>query len=182
MKESLFKKFQKLQRTKNDLLRRLNDLNYDQLNTPAEKDKWSIAQILYHIHLSETRSLQYMRKKSSNLNELKKASFSESVKTLLLKLMLSLPIKYKAPEVISVEMPAEIDWQQLLLDWGNTRDEIYKFISALPEDALDKKIFRHPAIGLMSIFQAVDFFQSHFNHHLSQVRNHLSKFEAPTAG
>ncbi|MDX1627333.1 MAG: DinB family protein [Fulvivirga sp.] len=178
MKKTIISKFQHLQRTKNDLLQSLSHLSEEELQRPAEGGKWSVAQILFHLYISEKLSLQYMQKKSQELNQLKPAGLKERFKSILLGISLRLPIKYQAPRRLAEQMPAEIDWQNLLIEWGQTRDALYKFIDQLPEESLRLKLFKHPRIGYINILQTMTFFQSHFDHHLPQVNNHLSKFDS----
>jgi len=172
-KESIFKKFQTLQKSKNDLLSKVSDLSVAQLNTTQIEGKWSIAQILYHVYLAEKLSLQYMKKKTSDLSQVKTSGLKEAFKSVLLQISLKLPIKFKAPKAIADSLPEEIEWNDFLLSWGDTRDELYKFIEWLPEEAINKSIFRHPRTGMMKLSQTVDFYHAHFNHHVPQVMAQL---------
>ncbi len=172
-KEPVFKKFQSLQKSKNDLLSRISDLSTAQLNTPQIEGKWSIAQVLYHVYLAEKLSLQYMKKKTSDLSQVKPSGVKEAFKSILLQITLRLPIKFKAPKAIADSLPEEIEWNDFLLNWGDTRDELYKFIEWLPQEALNKSIFRHPRTGMMSMTQTIDFYRAHFNHHVPQVMAQL---------
>lgn len=172
-KDSLFKKFQSLQKSKNDLLQMIGEYSEEQLNEPMTEGKWSIAQVLYHVYLAEKLSLQYMKKKTLDLTQIHKSGFKESLKSVLLQVSLKLPIKYKAPKVLAESLPETIDWNDFLLSWGDSRDEVYKFIDWLPADAVNKNIFRHPRTGMMNISQTLDFYAAHFNHHVPQVTAQL---------
>ncbi len=179
-KESLIKKFQLLQKTKNELLQKVDNLSETQLNEITTQGKWSIAQVMYHVYLAELMSLQYMKKKTSELTQLQKAGIREALKSLLLQVSLKLPIKYKAPKALAEKLPEHIDWNEFLLKWGDTRDETYKFINWLPAEALNKGVFRHPTTGLMRIDQTLDFFQAHFEHHVPQITSQLELLRNPS--
>jgi len=178
MKESLLKKFQQLESSKTALLESLNELSDKQVNQPTENGKWSIAQILFHVWLGERYSLQYMQKKIHDVDSLGKSGFKESFKSAMLKVALRLPVKYKAPKSISHDILAEIEWEKFLANWSKTREELYQFLEQMPEKAIPLNIFRHPRIGLININQTLQFYQEHFDHHLPQVKGHLSKFKA----
>ena len=114
-----------------------------------------------------------MKKKTTDLSQVEKSGLREALKSTLLKLSLKLPIKYRAPKSIADSLPEEIEWNEFLLKWGDTRDEIYKFIEWLPKEAVDKNIFKHPRTGMMNITQTLRFIKDHFDHHVPQIKTQL---------
>jgi len=173
MKEFLVKKFQDLQLAKNTLLQELENYTEEDLNKRANSNKWSVAQVLFHIYMSESLTLRYLQKKINAHDQLKKAGIKAWVRSKMLKIFLILPIKYKAPKTIA-SPPEIIDWNRLLKDWENCRGELNEFIINLPDELLPMAIFKHPMMGMLTMSQTLDFLAEHFNHHLPQIKNHSS--------
>lgn len=173
MKEFLVKKFKDLQHTKNTLLQELENYTEEDLNKRANGNKWSIAQVLFHIYRSESLTLSYLQKKINSRGRLNKAGINAWVRSKMLKIFLFLPIKYKAPKTIG-NPPEQIDWTRLLKDWENCRGELHEFILNLPDELMPMAIFKHPIVGMLTMSQTLDFLAEHFNHHLPQIKNHSS--------
>jgi hypothetical protein len=83
-----------------------------------------------------------------------------------------LPFKYKAPKVLG-DMPASVDYPEIVIKWNDTRKKLKELITQLPEDMLSKNIFKQPAAGRLNIYQMIDFMQAHFNRHQKQVNSIL---------
>ncbi|ELR71026.1 hypothetical protein C900_03156 [Fulvivirga imtechensis AK7] len=177
MKESLKKRFETLEASKANLLSLVSGVSQEELNSPPEPGKWSVGQLLHHLLQVEVLSLQYMRKKGSNLSDNDNTSVRERLRMFMLKTSLALPLKFKAPKVVSENMPEEVDLQDIRESWEAIRSELDLFIANLPDDKLRHKIFRHPFIGMINISQVLSFYQSHFDHHLPQIRRLLSKIK-----
>ena len=58
-----------------DLLRKLSVYTDEDLNKKINKDKWSIAENLYHVWLSEFITIKYIKKKTSYPEALVTVSF-----------------------------------------------------------------------------------------------------------
>ncbi|MTI22336.1 DinB family protein [Fulvivirga sp. RKSG066] len=175
MKEKTLQKFDQLQQSKRTLLKELSTLSENELNHSEHSKDWSIAQVCYHLYMIEEFSLNYMKKKTTDIKQLKRSGLKESLKSKLLSFTLALPLKYKAPKMVSEGIPEVVDWASLLQEWESVRQELYDYITSLPDEAFHLNLFRHPVTGLINIQQTLTFYQSHFDHHLPQIRNHLSK-------
>ena len=88
--------------------------------------------------------------------------------SLILKIVLILPLKFKAPKVVSTP-PENIDYSELISTWENNRVALWEMISTLPEETARKNIYNHPAAGRFNLSQMLTFFQDHFDHHQKQV-------------
>lgn len=177
MTRSLKRSFNTLEGSKANLLTLVSKMTEEELNRKPEPGKWSIGQILYHLLQVEVLSLQYMRKKMDNVTDINNTSVKERLRMVMLRGSLALPLKYKAPKVVSENIPEEINLEGVKVSWTAIRNELYLFIDNLPEDMLRHKIFRHPFIGMINIGQVLSFYQSHFNHHLPQIKRLLSKIK-----
>lgn len=170
MDKNLIAKLHKLEHTKDQLLKELSHLSVEKLNESPAPEKWSIAQVVFHIYLAELRSFQYMEKKCSDWQAQPTATFSEKIRSLLLSVSLRLPIKYKAPRVVSEQIPETVDWAQLIADWADLRKNLHELLERIPSEAYKKQLLKHPIIGKINIPQAITFFQDHFDHHVPQIK------------
>ena len=173
MREDLRRSLEKLERTKRQTLSLVEGLPSSVLNRKPQEGKWSIGQILFHMQQVEAVSLQYMRKKIENTTLVERTSVRENLRSLLLKVSLALPIKFKAPKVVSENIPDTVDYEMLKTSWEIIRIDLDHFVNNLPPEMLQHKIFRHPRVGLINIKQALVFYQSHFDHHLPQIKRLL---------
>lgn len=175
MKNKLENKLTRLYESRQKLLSKLEKFTSEQLNHQPDNKEWSIAQVLHHLYLVERLSLNYMTEKSSEIDELSRTGFKERWRSFLLKLALKLPLKFKAPSTVKESIPDRVDIEKLKTDWETTYKEFKTFIAEFPTSAYHAKIFRHPRVGKINIFQTLSFIQDHFDHHLPQINRLLSK-------
>lgn len=161
-------KYLRLEKTRNRLLDELEGLDDDLLNIPAADGKWSINQILCHLIKSEQLTAGYIKKKLSDKEDLGCSSFSNSYKSLLLKLALKSGKKFNAPASVA-EVPGSSSFFDIRRQWDEVRFTMEDVLTEIPEDALDKCLFRHPYAGPLSVLQTLTFLQDHFDHHLPQI-------------
>ena len=161
--------FDKLERQREFLLSHVARL-------PAEKysstinNRWSVSEILIHIVTSERLSVNYMRKKALAIERLDDSGLVEEVKMRLLRISQRLPFKYKAPIIIIEHTPAGIPFDSLRSDWDEVRNELKVFAESIADQHVKKKVFKHPVAGRLDLFQAMDFFFEHIQHHWPQIK------------
>jgi hypothetical protein len=153
---------------------KLIEENDQKLNITPAPEKWSVLQIMTHLHLSESLTLQYLEKKMQAEN-LPVTGIREAIRSLSLRLAFSLPLKFEAPEVVRVNIPDQVNTKALFDKYDSTRTDLEEFLSDFPENKLNLAIFRHPRIGYINIIQTLDFLQVHFQHHEKQINSILKK-------
>ena len=146
--------------------------------TPAQliysKKGWSINEILYHVWLGEVSSEKYIRTKTQYPETLLKVKSSTYLRMFLVKTLLPLGIKVKAPEMTKL-FPKKIDLKELNNEWAISRQSFDSLISELKEKKIhDKAVFKHPLIGRLDIKLTLAFYEFHFKHHQKQI-NALKK-------
>lgn len=146
----------------------------ERLNISPAPGKWSVLQIMTHLEYSETISLQFLKKKM-NVDDLPVTGSREAFRSLLLRWALLLPLKFKAPEVVRINIPDHVKSEELFKKFDSTRMAMEEFLSDFPSDKLNLAIFKHPRIGYINIIQTLDFIQAHFKHHENQIRSILKK-------
>ncbi|HNP20143.1 MAG TPA: DinB family protein [Fulvivirga sp.] len=169
--------FDKLEVLKTKLLDQLTKFNDDQINFKPAPDQWSLGQVMFHLHLVEQRVFEYISNKSQDTASLNETGLKESWRMFLLHLFLKFPIKFKAPKVVADAMPDSINMEQLRIDWQSHREQMKELLNNQDEKHLHLKIFKHPRIGYINMFQTMSFINAHHRHHLKQINGLLSKIK-----
>lgn len=174
-KSSVLNHFKRLDQQLENQLRILATQDDHLLFKSPEPGAWSPIQVLQHLLLSERGSLNYLKKKiSGGLHTIPPATLLTSVRFLLFRAFLALPIKVKAPKAISEESFPEVESLDALAEeYHNLRKDFKTFLTNLPEEAFQLEIFRHPRAGKITLAGLVLFFELHFKRHEKQIRRAL---------
>lgn len=161
-----------------EVLRLLDEIqayNNDALNKRPESGGWSALQVMEHLVLSETLSLQYIRKKIGFGGAFEKRGISSAWRRFLLWGYLSTPIKFKAPVMVAEDnLPQHSSLADVRLRWESLRSQWTQFLEKLPSELLDKAIYKHPVAGRLGWPETIAFFNIHFNRHRKQIRRTLA--------
>lgn len=179
MREKLKGKVKVVEGLKNDLLKDLNQLTPNQLNFKPSSNSWSMAQVVEHLTLAETASLNYVNKKILDPKALLSPSTASKLRSWLLKLFFSLPVKIKrrpAP-VTPSNLP---DYKNVLLRWNIARNALHKLIEEQSDEILEKLIYKHPFAGRLNANQMLLFFEYHIKHHNKQIKRIKNHKNYPT--
>ncbi len=149
----------------------------EQLNRKPAPGEWSVMQVVNHVMMAESGSLNYLKKKLSDPSAIKKAGIGSAIRTWLLNLSQIIPgLKFKAPAFISEDkLPPVSDREAVFQQWRAGRAALRAFLEAQPNEIFAKEAFRHPRGGRMTIAQMLSFFASHLNRHRRQIRRILGR-------
>ncbi len=126
-------------------------------------------QILHHLLLVEEGTLAYVRKKLR--------------RNFLLTVFIEMPIKFKAPPGISGQhLPAYATLADTRARWEKARQNWAAFLGELPEELLDKQVFKHPFVGRLGWRQTVVFLDGHFRRHGRQLRRGMKAWAGRNIG
>lgn len=157
------------------LITELKQYSHESLNRRPNEDAWSPIQVLHHLMLSEKLSIAYCQKKLSFKPKLKKANFISKIRSFSVKLYLDSPFKFKAPKGLdSNALPTEDQLESVIDTWRQQRADLRSFIQSLPEEYLDREVYKHPFGGRLSIEGLMVFFKAHFANHRKQIRRALA--------
>lgn len=153
------------------LLEALSQYDDARLNRRPASGGWSALQTMHHLILSEEGALQYALKKiQAPAQTIEKAGLGAAWRSFLLRLSLSLPIKFKAPKGIGTEyLPEQATFNDTRARWLDVRSRWRDFLTALPEDYAEKAVFKHPFAGRLSWPGLIAFFNTHTNRHYQQI-------------
>nr|WP_106782353.1 DinB family protein [Lysinibacillus timonensis] len=144
-----------------ELWESVNGLTDKQLNKVVEDGKWSIAQVLEHLYLTEKLALQHL----SNvicINE------TTQVKLRKIHLVEDRTQKVNAPSLL---MPSD-EYQtlhQLKVKLQSTREALFEKYNTLSEKELSEKAMPHPVFKFLTIGQWISFIGYHEKRHLGQI-------------
>lgn len=176
MNDKLRKQLTRLENSRLQLKNKVAAISPEHINESVIDNHWTLGQVLYHLYLVDRLTLQAMQERVKEGKVTSKISLKHKWRALLLKIALRLPLKFRAPSSVEKGIPDKVVFDELMLDWQKTREELKNFIEQLPTDSYDMKIFRHPRIGMINLYQTLAFIQDHFDHHLPQIKNLLSKY------
>ena len=146
------------------------------LNLSPGQDKWSPAQIMNHLLLSEKLSIAYCRKKLSFNPKLEKAGFAAKIRTWMITGYLRSPLKFKAPAIIDASnLPQEDTMENIRIKWEEVRKDLGSFLNEIPDSMLEYELYKHPIGGRISIPEMLKVMDAHFENHLRQIRSALAE-------
>lgn len=161
-------RFEKLESVRRGIEARLGSLSADVANRPPSPGSWSAAQVIEHIVASESRSVDYIRKKSSDPAALRRAGIPERIKGWLVVAAMGLPIRVKAPAIVAA-VPEQVDPVELCERWARVRDDMRSLLDAIPDELLTTCIYKHPVGGRLTLAAALDFMIAHAARHARQI-------------
>lgn len=166
MNQGISEQIRKLEEQKQEVLDFLREQSEEDL-AKSEEGKWSMIQAMRHIQMAEEGSMNYMMKKSLAGDDMKKRPLKARVFLRLLKTVYMLGVRFKAPKAIG--SPPATSLQKLENDWTSSRGKMISFAESYPEKLLNKGVYRHPFVGLLSLEDGFRFFNIHLEHHRKQV-------------
>jgi hypothetical protein len=172
MEHRLKSSFDKLEQQRVQVVRLLKESDPVKV-AQLQAGKWSPAQIIFHIIISEKLALQYMRKKYLGIGESKKTGLWEAFKFVVLKISQRLPLKFKAPKILGELDPLTLQLDQLEHEWTYSRNELKSFLEKFDSDSVRRQVYKHPFAGKLNILQGIDFMREHIIHHLPQIRSRI---------
>jgi hypothetical protein len=169
MNKHLQTKFYKLETSREKIIPVFVSSNSDTLKKKPAADKWSALQILNHIIKTEQMSMIALKRGLKDFQSKEKTGLAESIKTILLRVTLNTPLKFKAPKGAG-DIPEQPILNDMLKKWEVVRKDLKDFFDTIPQEAMKKNLFNHPYSGKMNIFHAADFLVSHSEHHYRQIK------------
>lgn len=162
--------FLALESDKTKILNLINGLDNERLNLKPKEDKWSLAQILFHIIKGEQYALIAFLNALKQDVKLDSVGLSAFIKSSILIWSLKTNIKFKAPP-IAQKVPENVNTKELLHKWNEIRNGINNVCINITKEKYNKGIFKHPFIGMINLNQALKFLLFHLEHHLKQIED-----------
>jgi hypothetical protein len=162
----------RIESQRDDLLKSFRSFSQDQFNKAPAPGRWSAAEILSHLIAAERLSLAYMQKKVQGIESASISGPWEEIKMAALKVSQRLPgLKFKAPKHVVENTARYRDLVSIESEWVKVRADLRALLEKIPQEKLNRLIYKHPVAGYLNARHAVAFFHEHIRHHLAQLRS-----------
>jgi DinB superfamily len=168
VRSDIVRRFERLEATRERVLRRLEGHDRATLNRPPARGGWSALQVLSHVILAEGATLEYIGKKMKAGTDLPRAGIVSRLRLLVLQAVLGSPLRFRAP-TRSAGVPDDVDPDALRSSWDKGRSAWRERLSSFPPELMDRMVLRHPYMGLMGLHDTLAFMLAHLEHHARQV-------------
>ena len=168
MNAKIEKQFLQLEKDRHDLFNDLKNYSDDVINKKPSPEKWSVAEVIAHLITAEEMSLKYLSKKVQNTAIEKPESLKNKYRWLLVQIVFTFNIKFKAPEIVEPKM----GYQSLIsleTKWSNVRNQTLQALQKLSDEEVNKTLWKHALAGKMNLHHMVQFFGVHYNRHKKQI-------------
>lgn len=170
------KSFEKLEKRKSSILKRLESVEDEYLHFKPTPESWSLVQVIGHLNDAEQASLAYCGKKIQAGSELPKSSIFSSARLIILNIFLKSKIRYKAPK--EMKQPSNVlVFHNLCMTWFNTRKSLRRFLESVPEELVNRGVYKHPFMGRFTLNEMLLFFYAHLKHHEYQINRLIKKID-----
>lgn len=173
MNAQLQSNFNRLEANRKALFAGLQQYPDDLLNKKPSEHAWSVAEVIGHLLTAEEMSLAYLKKKVQDTSSAKPEGFKQKWRWLLVQIVFTFDIKFKAPDVVTPKMGyttlAELDKR-----WTETRSQTAAILNTLSDKELNSQLWKHAVAGKLNLHHMVAFFGVHFNRHKKQIARTLA--------
>lgn len=169
MNQKLQQAFDDLELQREQLLSGLRRVPPESL-TSSPPGKWSILRILSHLITGERTGLEYVRKKILGIDSAGDTGIYEELKMKILVVSQRLRfLKYKAPRLIEERTVVYGSLDEVDKQWSLLRNEWRTLLDKIPDNKVNRKIFRHVVAGRLNLVHGLRFFGEHVIHHKPQI-------------
>lgn len=168
MSTQLTEKYNDVKAVKDKFLKKVAGLSNEQLNKIPPGGGWSAGQTLYHCAFAESGTIIVINKNLAENKVTEKSDIASVFRNIFLVIFLKLPLKFKAPKVVS-KVPENISLEEIKKYFDKNTTDFTKILNDLPVELEDKFIFKHPRSGLFNIDQTLNFTREHYLHHERQL-------------
>lgn len=173
MNAQLEKQFLQLEEERKDLFNELKNYSDDIINKKPSPEKWSVAEVIAHLITAEEMSLKYLSKKIQDTSKEKPEVFKHKYRWLLVQIVFTFNIKFKAPEIVEPKMGYQT-LADLGTKWNDVRNQTLRVLQKLSDEEVNKTLWKHAIAGKMNLHHMVQFFGVHYHRHVKQIHRTLN--------
>ena len=159
--------YEKIEIQRINLIDKIKGNDKVSLSKKRETDVWNISEVLGHLIQAETLALSYVKKKMNVIQDLPYSGPRSSININILRVILFLPFKYKAPKASVPEKVLTLD--ELTKKWGDIRSDLKNILIQNGKESR-KLLYKHPFAGRMNLIEMMKFFRAHIAHHIKQIQ------------
>ncbi len=157
----LKEQFDRLEASRQTLVRKLLRLDAGKLTRKPGSGRWSILEDCQHLVLAEQRTV--LEFGSIPVSE---KPNPDNLALVLHVLDQDVPVEVPDPDMVP-DGHARID--DLIRDWEQARQRFQRFLEIVGEGDLDTPVTRHPVTGPLSVAASLQLLASHFHHHRRRI-------------
>jgi len=176
MDDKLQRQLNQLERNKDKLLEKLENIDNATLSQQPDNKSWSIVQVVSHLIKIEQGTMQYMKKKLSYNPPLVKTGPITALKVWLTNISMKLPVKYKTADFLQ-EATNDVSLEQARSQWSETRQQMREFFEGLSKEQLTAALHKNLAAGRVSVYQQLSFIQVHLERHAKQINKIIKQLQ-----
>ena len=128
---------------------------------------WSLEDVAQHLWLMERGAVHILESRLEK-PPLPRDPLSP-LKLLAMRALVARDIRIKAP-VPEIVPQTRMPVAAVRAEWERTRTTLRELLERVTPDGVDKRIFRHPIFGPMTVAESAEFVWRHHDHHMHQVR------------
>ena len=182
MAPSLNKLVEEIEAQRRAALQAFASVNDDQFNQSPGQGKWSAAEVFSHIITAERMSVTYLQKKMLGIEQAARSGMWEEVKTAALILTQRMPgLKFKAPQRVVDSTVSLKSRKEIESSWDQVRTDLRKLLEQIPDQYVDRMIYRHVVAGYLNVRHALIFFREHLHHHTPQLNRLQQQLKPQTS-
>ena len=173
MNAQLEKQFNQIEEQRKDLFNELKGFSDELLNKKPAPEKWSVAEVIAHLITAEEMSLKYLQKKTQDTSTAKPESFNSKWRWLLVQIVFTFNIKFKAPEIVEPKLGYQSQ-ADLEKKWTDVRSQIAAILNKLSDKEINTELWKHAVAGKLNLYHMVEFFGVHTGRHKKQIERTLA--------
>ncbi len=150
-------------KVREQLLETVRALTFEQLNAHPQPGKWSIAQVMEHLYLTERTLAQVI------IAGLKSKDINPPSERKPVKRVIDRSIKIEAPPPL---IPIKDEWtlEDLKGCLEESKGALERIANKADQSQLASKSFPHPVFGALTLEQWLEFVPYHEERHLLQIK------------
>ena len=161
----------------NMLFKELATRNSAALAHQPREGAWNVLEVLQHLYLAEKLSFGYIQKKSLDPSRVPPSKFSTKFKEKFMKAYLKYTPAFTAPKMVNEDhFQADYSIQQGEQEFKKLHEDMRAFFNKLPQELLDRNLYKHPVLGRVRLKSMMKFHLAHFDRHHKQMQNNLKRF------
>ena len=175
MHPQLADKYHNLVNYTDEIINSLRSIDPVILQHKPDAAVWSPIQVLDHLATAERLSNSYLIKKFPAIATLPNVGIKERALLLALGIAQRSFIRFKAPKYVS-QPNGDLSLDEVTKMWKEEQKKLKLFLEAYPNEYLNRAIYRHPAIGRISIIQMIQSHVMHIKRHHKQIKGRIANF------
>ncbi|MTD29884.1 DinB family protein [Planomicrobium sp. YIM 101495] len=155
-----------------DVLKAVEGLDDERLNTKPDDGSWSAMQVLDHMQKMEwviATNVEKELEKEKNIKAVKKP----------IQVTISRAVKVEAPKFV-VPTGEFVSLEEMKEKLNLSHNKLYEVYDTAPKHLLEEKSLPHPVFSRLPLSQWFPFVGLHEKRHLAQLRETLNKIDAKT--